>query len=329
MSHTHEDVAPRLVGSVGRTSTTLAIVDAHGRLRPDTIRDYAADDEPMVTGAIIRYLDVHGLGRERVPIALALAGVVRGEAVPITNSRRVVSRRGLTDLLRHPPILINDFAALGWALAGAHGSTTNSLGKSQASSSGAGTRCLIGVGDALGVVAYVNDEAGRTTVLATEAGASAIGRSAPASSVRPMDGATRFQADSQLSADGLHATYRAVCAGGGTRPHLTNGYAVARAGSSRTADPDAAKAIEAHSKALLSFVAELVLIYGAWDGVFLSGELAEALAEPLDSGLRAGVMAIPGPHSRRLASVPVGLARFTNGELNGAAIALAQSPMTG
>lgn len=314
---------PGLVANIGRSRIELALVDQHGRLRRDTIRAYTSAEEAMISGAIIRFAHEASVAAP-YDVSLAVAGVVRGDSVRITNSPWIVSRSGLTAMLQRSPVLINDFAAKAWALAGDHGVSVRSLGAT-ATSGPTGTHCLVGVGDELGVGAFVIGEGGRPTVLASEGGASGLpyGALSAAMALKTIRSPQeRVQADAILSSSGLMSIYTGLCAAGGHTPRWKDGIAVGRAASSQGGDPAATAAVRQLCDALLAFASDLVLIYGAWDGLYLAGAVVEAITRHLQDAIRAGGLALRGPHARRLSQLPVSLVTFEHGELSGAAIAL-------
>lgn len=118
----HENDRPwNLVADIGGTNARFGVEDyATGALR--LIRRYSVSDYPRFRDILQRFLeDVAEEGGWRGwpnAACLALACAVDGDSIRFTNSPWVVDRREVRDALGGGPlILLNDFAAVGYAIA--------------------------------------------------------------------------------------------------------------------------------------------------------------------------------------------------------------------
>ena len=311
-----------VVGHVARDRLAFALVDERGRLDVASIRSFAKEDQPTVSGGLSDFL--RNAGQAVVPgrCALAVAGVARGDVVSITNSPWFVSRSGIGAMLRTSPIILNDFAARAWALTSASGLKVEAFpGSRPPALEREGVFCLIGLGLELGVAALIRNATGSMTVVASEAGATIL----------PQPDRSNAAALDRLRApDGRLETYKVLSGIG-----LVRLAQALRGGLGSTANPDIAaiRAVtngrDAHDREALrvfcdvfwAFAANLTLTYGAWDGVVPTGEVAELLRARLVDTARVG-FAHKGPHMRLLQAVPLSFATIAHGELAGAALAL-------
>lgn len=88
-----------VVGHVARDSLAFAFVHEGGALDVASIRSFAKEDQPTVSGGLSDFLRAAGTSASPIRCALAVAGVARGDVVSITNSPWFVSRSGLAVML--------------------------------------------------------------------------------------------------------------------------------------------------------------------------------------------------------------------------------------
>jgi len=312
-----------LVGDIGRKRLCFALTDAGGQLRADTVHRYDAQGTATVTGALQRFQADAGLPALPARAAIAVAGMTRGEAVSVTRSRLIVSRTGLTAMFGRAPLIVNDCAAQAWALADTAARPQEVFaGPADLSTRRPGCYCLVGANTGLGVAVLVRNEDGGATVLPTEAGHAGL---ADASREQAELVATLFPdrhpvlAEDLVSAPGLLAIYNGLHRRQGTRAVAASPEEVTERIAS---DPVARQACVLLARALWAQAGSLVLSYGAWDGVFLTGKLAGAIRPILRQPDVADAFALPGKYGRLLASVPRALAGGESAELRGAAEAL-------
>ncbi|WP_315760425.1 glucokinase [Sphingomonas sp. Y38-1Y] len=300
-----------IVGHVGRKGVRFALVDGAGRIEPGSIRFHEAAATPSIAGAITGFQREMQLPPGAIRSAIAVAGLVRGDSISVTRTRWFVSRSGLHAMLGHPPIILNDFEAEAWALAAREGGGQFAT-----------THCIAGATSGLGVAVLRRDPVRGVTVLATEAGHAAFAPpdQALAEHVAALfPGRLSVTAEEFVSASGLVTLYTHLARAAGVSPRFTTPEAVT-AGAIRDAQAEAA--CEAIAAAFAAHLGNLVLSYGAWDGVIVSGGLGAAL-RPMFARARV-TAAFQGTHrfARQLAQVPIRFDTVPQGELLGAAEAL-------
>lgn len=311
-----------LVGHVGRTGVRFALTDPSGTLLEETARDYEAERHATISAALMAFKDDCGLTSLPRRCALAVAGIPRGETVSVTSSRWFISKAGLTAILQRPPLVINDLAAKVWTV-GASGEGHVEAAGERAPSSGPGTYVLIGMGNGLGVAAFIRDEQQSLTIVSSEAGHSDLVDPSPemAPIVERIRSENRFcSAESLLSSDGLAAIYNVLIDGEQHMARAASAEEVIAAAS--RGQERAEKACILYTRALWRFAANLVLIYGAWDGLFFTGRIARALRGQLANPQVRQNAAVAGPFANILRNVPAGLLLLEHSTLRGAAEAL-------
>lgn len=314
---------PAVLGSVGRKRVRLALSDAAGTLRPETIRSYDAEVTTGVSGALAnlqRDLELPALPQQS---AISVAGLARGDAISVTRTRWFLSRSGLQAMLGRPPLILNDFAAQAWALSSADVRAHEMfVGPPDFSLRGPGCYCVLGMTSGLGSAVVTRSEAGAVTVLATEAGhggfvAGSAELAALATELFPNR--HPVMADELISAPGLVLIYQALARRERAPVRARTPEEVTRAVS---IDPIALQACELLCKAFWSQAGSLAVTYGAWDGMLVTGALAGALRPLLR---RADLQALfwgTGKYARVLQGVPRGIVSMEHGELVGVAEAL-------
>ena len=112
-----------IVADVGRTALRIGVTDGSCSLVSDSVRTLSAEDEPTVSGAVSGLAKQYGMVGGRIPLAVAVSGMPRGDMISVTNGRWRISRPGLAAMLQREPLILNDFAANAWPSAtGATGS---------------------------------------------------------------------------------------------------------------------------------------------------------------------------------------------------------------
>jgi glucokinase len=312
-----------VLGTVGRKRVCLALADPHGVLRPDTIRRYEAEATSGVSDALSMFKRDLALPALPERSAIAIAGLARGDAISVTRTRWFLSRAGVQAMLGQPPLILNDFAAQAWALGSA---STRPLemfaGPADFSLERPGCYCVLGITSGLGAAVVTRAPGGGVTVLATEAG---HGGYAPATAELAELTAEIFPArypvavEDVISASGLTAIYAALCrrdralVRARTPEDITRGIAT---------DPMARRACDLLAQAFWAEAGGLVMTYGAWDGLLITGALGNALRPLLRRPEMATLFVGRGRHARTLAAVPRALVGLEHAELVGAAVAL-------
>ncbi|MBB3694750.1 glucokinase [Sphingomonas sp. BK580] len=311
-----------LVGHVGRKRMRFALTDAAGQVRRDSVRSFTADTTVSISGAIMDFLRDARPDAPPHRSAFAVAGLPRGETVSITRGRWYVSRSGLRGMLGHAPLILNDFEAEAWAFHGADVRAEERFAGDEPSLRRAGTYCVLGMTSGLGVSVLSRDAAGAVRVLATEAGHGgfiAVNEELARLAGEIFPGRYPVVAEDLLSAPGLVRLYETLARRRGTAPRWTSAEDITRAMAS---DPLAGEACTWLCRAFWSYAGQLTIIYGAWDGVIVTGGVAAALRPLLRLAEMAPLFAGGGKYARLLASVPRVYAALDDGELAGAAEAL-------
>lgn len=314
-----------VVASIARTSITLALTDADGQLRPETVHRYDSNTHPTVSAAYMAFGKDIGLSRLPKRCGIAVAGVPRGDTISVTSSRLFISKSALNAVFDQS-LVINDFAANAWSVSTTDPALVQPAGTT-APGSGAGTYLVLGMWLGLGVAAFIRDAGGRVTVLPTEAGHAELVDSAP--EIAPLVETIRrcnrhCTAETLLASDGMAALANAMVEQqGGTARYASAEDVIA---ATERGDAEARKASVLFAKALWRYAGNLTLIFGAWDGLFLTGRIVDALRPILaEPEVRQGFI-IPGPFANLLRDVPAGFLLIENSELRGVAEALRRLP---
>ena len=314
--------ATGIVGHVGRKGLRFALTDAASGFKADSLRHYGADHGASVSGALSAFQ--HDLALPRLPerLAIAVAGLARGDAISITQTRWFVSRSGLQAMLGQPPLILNDFEAEAWALSGGRAMLSPAAAGPLPMLDRPGTYCVLGMTTGLGAAVLIRKPDGAVHVLATEAGHGGFAPGSPAMAAltaRLFPDRHPVLAEPLISASGLVAIYTGLAAMQNLAPRFDTPEDITRAASS---DALARHACEMLCEAFWTQASSLVLTYGSWDGVIVTGKLAAALRQMLAAPRMQAVFAGTGKYARLLATVPRAIATLDQGALTGAAQAL-------
>lgn len=316
-----------IVADVGRTALRIGVTDGSCSLVSDSVRTLSPEDEPTVSGAVSGLAKQYGMVGGRIPLAVAVSGMPRGDMISVTNGRWRISRPGLAAMLQREPLILNDFAANAWAISDRCDRFLEPLCAGEVDPQRPGTYCIIGIGSGLGVALLSRDEAGRVTVVPTEAGhcayPSGMLEALPGSSMLSGRG-TFTSAESVLSAGGLLSTYTTIALSAGAKPSTSDPKEIIRRAVGAV-EEHAVAALKIWCSALWYFAGNLTLAYGALDGVILTGSVATSLKKMLVRPELARHFVVPGPYQKQLAAVPRALSTLAHPELVGAAVALRTS----
>lgn len=308
-----------LVGDVGRHSVRFALTGGAPGQAPREERRYHTADHPTFTSALNAYLADTGLAGTALPSVLAVAGSARSDLINLTNSRWYLSMTAVESVLRARPRALNECQATALALTTLSARDIAAVGTHAARTPHAGGSYLVvAVGTGLGVAALVPGPAGPLVALPSEAGhmtfAAATQEEIRFAQHIPVRG--HLSAEALLSANGVVAAYAALANHGQT---VDQPEQVTR---SIDRDPAATAAMRMFVGYLGSFVGDLVMAFGAWDGVYLTGPIVRALqAQISDPRFRHRVEA-KDAFRRQLADVPIGIVTRPDLVLLGAATAL-------
>ncbi|MBC9032776.1 glucokinase [Sphingomonas sp. JC676] len=306
-----------LVADIGRQSVRFGLTGGEAGLAPRDVRKFMTAEHPTFTSALVAYLGGLGLQDARLPSVLAVAGAARGDLINLTGSRWYISLSGVEAVLRVRPRALNECAANALALTMLPVSAFAQLhGPAPRAVAPGGNYVVIGSGTGLGVAALVS--AGDKLVpVQSEAGHMAFAPTTPdEKAFAQYCTAKGIQLDVEvlLSAPGLLLAYEALSGG----KKLAKPEDVTR-GVGR--DPVCTAVVRMFVEHLGAFAGDLVLAFGAWDGVFLGGAIGRALQPQLvDQGFRRRMLD-KAAFRRQLGEVPVALINRNDLELLGAAAA--------
>lgn len=313
-----------VLGSIGRKRMSFALADDDGCVRVETIRRYGSETVDGVSSALMSFRRDLDLPRLPERSAIAVPGLVRGDAVSITNTRWVMSRSGLHSMLGAPPLILNDFAAEAWAFSSApnvrmretfHGAPAEALRRP-------GCYLVVGITSGLGVAAVHRNEAGAVTVLPTEAGHATF---APVTdelaevAAGLFPGRRTIATEDVISAPGLLAIYNLLARKARSSAPAKTPEAIT---ASAATDPIARAACGLLARAFWAYAGDLVMTFGAWDGLLVTGGAGTALAQSLRLPEAQAMFATSSRHRRALLTVPRGIVHLDDAELHGLAEAL-------
>ena len=275
----------RLVGDIGGTHARFGLVDPAGEV-VESVELPSSDYHDLGSAAADAVERLQGTWKSAgAPrqAALAVAGPVAGDRVELTNvdwSFSIAATRAGLGLERLE--VVNDVAAVAWALPALPGSCWTSLSEGEEEPDQA--RAVVSVGTGLGVATAVAPARGRPVVLASEGGH----RDLAATTEREWRIVERLSvlfgghvsAERAVSGSGLASLHAALCELDGERAEPIDAAEV-----SRRADAGAVRSIEAlalFSAWLGAFAGDLALTVGARGGVYLSGGVVPALGQGFD-----------------------------------------------
>lgn len=282
---------PVLVADIGGTNARFALADTTtgSPLLLDTIREFAVADFPSLGEAARHYLQ--DIDADANCGVFAVAGRVDGDEARITNHPWVISRSRTASMLGFSELhLINDFAAQAMAISLLQPDDVVQIGGAAWSPRTPGTPAnygVIGPGTGLGVGGLVIRNE-RCYPLETEGGHVSFPPGTP-EEIRILEILSetfgRVSNERLICGPGLVNIHRAVCEMAGFDPgHLQPADVTARAAAK---DLQAMRAVDLFCAIFGAISGDLVLIQGAWDGVFLTGGLVPRMLDSLQhSGFR-------------------------------------------
>jgi glucokinase len=290
-----------LIADIGATHTRCALIDDKGQ---------AVAAENFESNAFASPHDVlaHYLGRRRLSDqptvgALAIAAPVTGDRIEMTNlpwqfsQNELKAQLGLSRLL-----VINDFAAVAWALPALEPNDVRQVGSGEAIARE--PLAVLGPGSGLGVSVLVPFE-GNWTVLPGEGGNVSITTTTDdeAAIVATLRDATGFcAAETLVSGPGLTKIYEFLAGRGGNEETVLTPAAVAAAAKAN--DPLAVQALGLFFGLLGTIAGNLALTAGARGGVYVAGGIVPKLLESfLASEFRERFLA-KGRYRRYLEAIP-------------------------
>jgi glucokinase len=262
--------------------------------------------------------------------AFAVAGRVDGDAAAMTNHPWHIVAGDCRDALQLSHVrLLNDFTAQALAVPHIAAAECVRLGGPDHSPTEASewTFAIVGPGTGLGVGALLR-RSGEPFALASEGGHAAFAPKTARQRAVLEHLASRFPRVSYerlVSGSGLSNLHWALahCAGVEAPEVLAPEKVTEQA---KQGDALAREALEVFCEVFGALAGDLVLTFGAWDGVYLSGGLVPLLLDELRSGPFRQAFEAKGRFSDAMASVPVRAVLHPQpGLLGAAALALGQA----
>lgn len=316
------DLPIGLLADVGRNSVRFALAGGEEGPLPRNIISFQTSEHPTFTDALLTYIRRMGLSHRALPSAFAIAGTIHGSSVNLTGSRWYVSLSGVEAVLRREPIALNECAAAALALTRLPaGSFTPVRGPAGHAPRPGGCYLVIAPGTGLGIAVLVT--AGNSLV-AIQSEAAHMRYSGYVLDDPRIDaflsrsGLARTN-EALLSADGLLNLYRAL---GGSKLQRPEQITEAARGE----DALAVAAVRCFTSVLSRMVDELILAFGAWDGVYLAGPVIRAIRAHLTSQSFQSPAARQGAFRSKIAEVPISVVDRADLELLGASVALGGRP---
>lgn len=309
-----------LVADVGRHAVRFALADRQQATAPYEVRRYGTEQHSTFTGALLAYLEEVGRRGARMESTLAIAGAVYGDLVNITGSRWYISLEGIAAVLGERPRAINECAANAMALTTFSERDFRPLpGPRPTQPSPRGRYLAIGVGSGLGNAGLLGDgqrfhtvdsEAGHMRLLLDTQDGQLILDWYARKGITP-------QRETFISGPGLASAYAAL-SGETDASGIDPREVVRRA----TGDAQARAACDLVAGAIWMHASDMALAFGAWNGVFLMGAVARALAPMLAApALRTRFESV-GAFRRQMSLIPVSVVERDDLELAGAATAM-------
>lgn len=307
-----------LVADVGRNSVTFALTGGSAGPTPREIVRYPARDHTTFTGALMEYVRSVKQADVALHSVLAIAGSAGGDVVNLTGSRWFISLSGVASVLRQPPIAINECAATALAITTLPKTRYRvPVGFAVPALSNDGTCLVISPETGLGVAALL-PVGGRLLPVESEAAhmnfAPQTDRERQLAEALAVGGHPASN-EAVLSAAGLVAAYRLHGKRADIGPEDITRLA--------RHDPAADAAVALFAGALGSVVSDLTLAFGAWNGVFLTGSIVNAIAPYLDRPEFRRRIAEKRAFRSRLAKLPLAIVSEAGLPLLGACVRFA------
>ncbi len=324
-------------------STELVAVDIGGTHARFTLASVAADGTITLGEAATLHTRDHASfqtawedfarmqgGKLPDAVGIAVAGPIGGEVIRFTNNPWVIRPALIPEKLgvaRYT--VINDFGAVGHAVALANEEHFVHLTGPEGPLPANGTISIVGPGTGLGVAHVWRDGAGNYRVQATEGGHIDF---APLDSIedailaRLRQRHRRVSAERVVSGPGLVDIYEALAAMEGRAIQATDDRTLWGLGTSGE-DSLAAAAVDRFCLSLGSFAGDIALAQGA-SGVVIAGGLGLRIKDTLLRSGFANRFTAKGRYVEFMSGIPVKLITHSQPGLFGAAAAFAKEHLT-
>jgi glucokinase len=271
--------APCLVADIGGTNARFSIAqhDSNQSLRLQHPKNYRVEQFNTIAAALLDYLQTLPAGLRPMRAVLAVASAVTQDTIQFTKSPWSFSKLQLQQQLGLAQLhVINDFAAVAWALPALSDSELEPIGEKRLIDiKKPGVYAALGPGTGLGVAALKIDQDFRVSVIETEGGHISY---APSSEdeIKILQFLqkefSRVSYERLLCGSGLVNLYRARSSLLKLSADLKTPAEVSAAAKSNL-DPAARLAASDFCRILGAFAGDVTLMFGAWSGVYLTGGL--------------------------------------------------------
>jgi glucokinase len=315
------EAASLLVGDIGGTNVRFAVATAdEERPRLDAVMSLRCADFAGLAEAVTAYLDRAGIARPQRAL-LAVAAPVTADRVRITNNPWTFSVTATASALGLSLRVVNDFAVVSRALPLLRREDLVPIGQAPVPAAGARQAyAVLGPGTGMGVSGLIA-EGGRMTVIESEGGHMDF---APVDATEAemlrlvAERHGRASVERLVSGMGIANVYHALCEIAGRASQADTAEQVA-ALAEREPEGLAAQALDRVCAMLGSFAGDIALAFGAWQGVFLHGGVAQKLLPRLQRGVFRQRFETKGRHAPLMRAVPTQLIMHPQAGLLGAA----------
>ena len=288
-----------LAVDLGGTHVRFRLLDAGSRTTPV---------EVVEAGEVASFEDAFGHWRQRSgasgrldAIGIAAAGPVSGDRAHVTNLDWLLDARAIErDCGARHCLLINDVAAIAWALPLLSGSSLRTLvaddsdpdtgetGRESRADKPRRTavRAVIAPGTGLGVSAFVPTGSGNFAVIEGEGGHRTLAAQSPREWAVVSALADRFghaSAERALSGPGIEAIWRALVDIDGLRRDHDKPAAEIAVDAHAGADPIAEETVSMFTAFLGSVAGDVALTLGARGGMYIAGGIVPGWRERFDA----------------------------------------------
>jgi glucokinase len=293
---------PILMGDIGGTNARFSIL-ADAGAEPIHFPNLHAASFETIDEAIQKGVLDKSAARPRSAV-LAIAGPIRGDEIPLTNSHWVVRPKTMIgDLGFEDVLVINDFEAQALAIASLTGDAREAIGPTQADMMA--SRAVLGPGTGLGVAGLVHAQHAWIPVPG-EGGHIDLGpRSARDLQIWPhleeIEG--RISAEQVLCGRGLQNLYHAICKVDGIEPTLKEPADItthALAGTDKAAE----ETVSLFVTYLGRLAGDVAMLFMARGGVYLSGGISQKIIPALKKPEFRVAFEDKAPHSAMLRTIP-------------------------
>ena len=275
--------------------------------RPAPVQVIESDGVGSFEDALEQWREQTGRREELEAIGVAAAGPVSGGRVWVTNLDWTLDARAIErGCNARRCLLVNDVAAIAWALPRLGGKGLRTLAAGSPEDGAA--RAVIAPGTGLGVSGFVPTAAGEFAVIEGEGGHRTLAAQSPREWAVVAALAERFghaSAERALSGPGIEAIWRALASIDGVHPDRDKTAADIAGDAFTGVDPIAEETIETFTGLLGSFAGDLALTLGARGGVYIAGGIVPRWGERFDARRFLGRFRAKGRFRAWLSGVPV------------------------